>query len=99
MAPSDPKRELRESVHPKDATDDPGNVTPGELQPTPCISPPPKKGHDSSNGAQDCNFWREKPIETVTLIIVLAYTVISFFQWLALNDSNQINREAVQSVQ
>ncbi|MGD0400336.1 MAG: hypothetical protein ABSC04_15625 [Syntrophobacteraceae bacterium] len=96
MASSNPKHNSGKSVNPKDTAGHPTNVAPGKPKTTAGIPPPPKKRDDSDNSTQDRKFWRKKPIEITTLIIVLAYTVISFFQWWALSDSNQINQQSLE---
>jgi len=99
MASNNPKHDLSKSIRPKNSARNPAKDAPGKPQAATGVTPPPKKGDNSGNDTQERKFWRKKPVETVTLIIVLAYTVISFFQWLALKDSNQINRETLVSVQ
>ncbi|MGA3118686.1 MAG: hypothetical protein ABSF90_30210 [Syntrophobacteraceae bacterium] len=99
MASSRPKHNSPQTIYPKYTTRHPKNVAVRKAQTASCVSPPPKDSNNSNNSAQDRKFWRKKPIEAATLLIVLAYTLVSGAQWCAMRKSNEINREALQSVQ
>jgi hypothetical protein len=100
MVSSKPKHNSPKSVGPKDSAQQTRDGTPREPHSTSEVPPSPKDCNNSNNGTKDAEpWWRKKLIEKLTLTAILAYTVVSSLQWCAMQKSNEINQEALESVQ